>query len=157
MRKVVLPTFIIVATALLILRLFYLQIINDSFKLKSENNAIKIKYDYPERGYIYDRNGTLLVANQPSYDIMVVPRDIKKLDTLEFCQLLDITKERFLKTIAKAKVYSPRLPSVFLPQLNNLRPFRKKFENLKVFTFKSVRFAITKCVLAPTYLVSLPK
>ena len=83
MRKVVLPTFIIVATALLILRLFYLQIINDSFKLKSENNAIKIKYDYPERGYIYDRHGALLVANQPSYDIMVVPRDIKKLDTDE--------------------------------------------------------------------------
>ena len=135
MRKVVLPTFIIVATALLILRLFYLQIINDSFKLKSENNAIKIKYDYPERGYIYDRNGTLLVANQPSYDIMVVPRDIKKLDTLEFCQLLDITKERFLKTIAKAKVYSPRLPSVFLPQLNKLEfaAFQEKIRKFEGF------------------------
>ena len=135
MRKVVLPTFIIVATALLILRLFYLQIINDSFKLKSENNAIKIKYDYPERGYIFDRNGTLLVANQPSYDIMVVPRDIKKLDTLEFCQLLDITKERFLKTIAKAKVYSPRLPSVFLPQLNKLEfaAFQEKIRKFEGF------------------------
>ena len=135
MRKVVLPTFIIVATALLILRLFYLQIINDSFKLKSENNAIKIKYDYPERGYIYDRNGTLLVANQPSYDIMVVPRDIKKLDTLEFCQLLDITKERFLKTIAKAKVYSPRLPSVFLPQLNKweFAAFQEKIRKFEGF------------------------
>jgi penicillin-binding protein 2 len=135
MRKVVLPTFIIVATALLILRLFYLQVINDSFKLKSENNAIKIKYDYPERGYIYDRNGTLLVANQPSYDIMVVPRDIKNLDTLEFCQLLDITKEQFLKTIAKAKVYSPRLPSVFLPQLNKLEfaAFQEKIRKFEGF------------------------
>ena len=135
MRKVVLPTFIIVATALLILRLFYLQIIDDSFKLKSENNAIKIKYDYPERGYIYDRNGTLLVANQPSYDIMVVPRDIKNLDTLEFCQLLDISKEQFLKTIAKAKVYSPRLPSVFLPQLNKLEfaAFQEKIRKFEGF------------------------
>jgi penicillin-binding protein 2 len=135
MRKVVLPTFIIVATALLILRLFYLQVINDSFKLKSENNAIKIKYDYPERGYIYDRNGTLLVANQPSYDIMVVPRDIKNLDTIQFCQLLDITKEQFLKTIAKAKVYSPRLPSVFLPQLNKLEfaAFQEKIRKFEGF------------------------
>lgn len=135
MRKVVLPTFIIVATAMLILRLFYLQIIDDSFKLKSENNAIKIKYDYPERGYIYDRNGTLLVANQPSYDIMVVPRDIKNLDTLEFCQLLDISKEQFLKTIAKAKVYSPRLPSVFLPQLNKLEfaAFQEKIRKFEGF------------------------
>ena len=78
MRKIVLPAFIIVTTVILILRLFYLQIINDSFKLKSENNAIKIKYDYPERGYIYDRNGALLVANHPSYDIMVIPKDIKR-------------------------------------------------------------------------------
>ena len=135
MRKVVLPTFIIVATALLILRLFYLQIIDDSFKLKSENNAIKIKYDYPERGYIYDRHGALLVANQPSYDIMVVPRDIKNLDTLEFCQLLDISNEQFLKTIAKAKVYSPRLPSVFLPQLNKLEfaAFQEKIRKFEGF------------------------
>lgn len=135
MRKVVLPTFMIVATALLILRLFYLQVINDSFKLKSENNAIKIKYDYPERGYIYDRYGNLMVANQPSYDIMVVPRDIKNLDTLEFCQLLDISKEQFLKTIAKAKVYSPRLPSVFLPQLNKLEfaAFQEKIRKFEGF------------------------
>ena len=50
--------------------------------------VIKIKYDYPERGYIYDRNGVLLVANQPSYDIMVIPRELKNTDTLEFCKLL---------------------------------------------------------------------
>jgi penicillin-binding protein 2 len=118
MRKVLLPTIIFIATILLVIRLFYLQVIDDSFKLKSDNNAIKINYDYPERGYIYDRYGKLLVANQPSYDIMVVPKDIKNLDTTEFCTLLKITKEDFLKRIAKAKVYSPRLPSVFLAQLN---------------------------------------
>ncbi len=118
MRKVLLPTIIFIATILLVIRLFYLQVIDESFKLKSDNNAIKITYDYPERGYVYDRYGKLLVANQPSYDIMVVPKDIKNLDTTEFCVLLKITKEDFLKRIAKAKVYSPRLPSVFLAQLN---------------------------------------
>ncbi|MFN3967684.1 penicillin-binding protein 2 [Flavobacterium sp.] len=118
MRKVLLPTIIFVVTVLLVMRLFYLQVIDESLKLKSDNNAIKIKYDYPERGYIYDRNGKLLVANQPSYDIMVIPKDVKDLDTVEFCSLLNITKEEFLKKIAKAKVYSPRLPSVFLAQLN---------------------------------------
>ena len=105
MRKVLLPTIIFIATILLILRLFYLQVIDDTLKLKSDNNAIKIAYDYPERGYIYDRNGKLLVANQPSYDIMVIPKDVKDLDTTEFCSLLKITKEDFLKKIAKAKVY----------------------------------------------------
>ncbi|SEP99279.1 penicillin-binding protein 2 [Flavobacterium urocaniciphilum] len=118
MRKTLLPTIIIVSSIILLVRLFYLQIIDDTLKIKSENNAIKIKYDFPERGYIYDRNGKLLVANQPSYDIMVVPSEVKNIDTLEFCRILQITKDEFLKKIEKAKVYSPRLPSLFLAQLN---------------------------------------
>src|SRR6476661_10667269 len=101
MRKVLLPTIIFICTILLVLRLFYLQVIDDTLKLKSDNNAIKIAYDYPERGYIYDRNGKLHVANQPSYDIMVIPRQVKNIDTTEFCQLLNITKEDFIKRLAK--------------------------------------------------------
>lgn len=137
MRKALFPTIIIIGALLLIARIFYLQIIDDSFKLKSDNNAIKIKYDYPERGYIYDRNGKLLVANQPSYDIMVIPRDVKKIDTAEFCDLLQITKEDFIKKIEKAKVYSPRLPSVFLAQLNKLeyaafQEKQRKFEGFYI-------------------------
>ena len=52
--------------------------------------AIEVSYDYPERGYIYDRNGKLLVTNQSAYDIMVIPREVKPLDTLEFCNLVGI-------------------------------------------------------------------
>ncbi|WP_348824322.1 penicillin-binding protein 2 [Flavobacterium aestuarii] len=138
MRKVLLPALIIIGASLLIIRVFYLQIIDDSFKLKSENNAIKIKYDYPERGYIYDRNGVLLVANQPSYDIMVIPRELNKTDTLEFCKLLNITKDDFIKRIEKAKVYSPRLPSVFLAQLNKTEfaAFQEKIRKFEGFYFQ---------------------
>ena len=118
MRKIILPLIIIITAIILIARIFYLQVINDSLKLQSENNAIKKVFDFPERGYIYDRNGKLLVANQPSYDIMVVPREMKNIDTLDLCNLLNITKEDFIKKIKKAIVYSPRLPSVFLSQLN---------------------------------------
>ncbi len=135
MRKALLPLIIIIATSLLLIRIFYLQVVNDTFKLKSDNNAIKIKYDYPERGYIYDRFGKLLVANQPSYDIMVIPRDIKKIDTTEFCQLLNITNAYFIERMAKAKIYSPRLPSVFLPQLNKLEyaAFQEKIRKFEGF------------------------
>ena len=142
MRKVLLPTIIFVATIFLVLRIFYLQVIDDTLKLKSDNNAIKIAYDYPERGYIYDRNGKLLVANQPSYDIMVIPKDVKELDTLEFCSLLKITKEEFLTKIAKAKVYSPRLPSVFLSQLN-----KKEYAAFQEIQRKFVGFYIQKRAL----------
>ena len=135
MRKVLLPTIIIVATILLVMRLFYLQVIDDSLKLKSDNNAIKIQYDYPERGYIYDRHGKLLVANQPSYDIMVIPKDLKNIDTVEFCKLLNIRREDYINIITKAKVYSPRLPSVFLPQLNKLEfaAFQEKIRKFEGF------------------------
>jgi penicillin-binding protein 2 len=138
MRKLLLPSLIIVAASLLVIRIFYLQVINDTFKLKSENNAIKIKYDYPERGYIFDRYGKLMVSNQASYDIMVIPRDLKSIDTLEFCQLLNITKEDFIKKIAKANVYSPRLPSVFLPQLNKseFAAFQEKIRKFEGFYFQ---------------------
>jgi penicillin-binding protein 2 len=140
MRKVLLPTVIIISAILILIRLFYLQIIDDTLKLKSDNNAIKIIYDYPERGYIYDRNGVLLVANQPSYDIMVTPKDVKNIDTTEFCKLLNITRKDFDRLIAKAVVYSPRLRSVFLPQLNKkeyaalqekMRKFEPGFEVVK--------------------------
>jgi len=138
MRKVLLPALIIIGASLLIMRIFYLQIIDDSFKLKSDNNAIKIAYDYPERGYIYDRNGVLLVANQPSYDIMVIPRELKNTDTVEFCKLLNVTKEDFIKKIQKAKVYSPRLPSVFLSQLNKseFAAFQEKIRKFEGFYFQ---------------------
>ena len=135
MRKILLPAIIIAAAVLIIARLFYLQILDDSYIKKSENNAIKIQYEYPERGYIYDRNGKLMVANQPSYDIMVTPNEMKDTDTLEICKLLSITKEEFIKKVEKAKVYSPRLPSVFLPQLNKkeFAGFQEKIRRFKGF------------------------
>ena len=138
MRKVLLPTLIIIGASLLVLRIFFLQVVDDSFKLKSDNNAIKIKYDYPERGYIFDRKGKLLVSNQASYDIMVIPREVKKIDTTEFCELLNITKEDFIKKIEKATIYSPRLPSVFLTQLNKIEfaAFQEKIRKFQGFYFQ---------------------
>lgn len=135
MRKLLFPIVIILGTIAIVSRLFYLQVVDDSFLAKSENNAIKISYEYPERGYIFDRNKKLLVANQPSYDIMVIPREVKNIDTLEFCKILDITKEDFITKIEKAKVYSPRLPSLFLAQLSKreFAAFQEKARHYKGF------------------------
>lgn len=137
MRKILLPTIIIAATVLIVARLFYLQILDDSYIKKSQSNAIKIVYDYPERGYIYDRNGKLLVANQPSYDIMVTPNEMDKegTDTVQICKLLNISKEYFIERIRKANIYSPRLPSIFLPQLSKreFAAFQEKMRRFKGF------------------------
>ncbi|APZ45218.1 penicillin-binding protein 2 [Polaribacter reichenbachii] len=98
-------------------RLFQLQIIKHESYDPIHNAAVKIMYDYPERGYVYDRNGKLLIANQLSYDVMVQPNQVKELDTLEFCKLLNIDEEDFLKRFKKAEKYATYLPSVFLKQL----------------------------------------
>ncbi|GHA42732.1 penicillin-binding protein 2 [Salinimicrobium marinum] len=117
MRKILLFIIIITTGLLFIARVFYLQIMDTSFVGRSENNAVKVVYDYPQRGFIYDRNGELLVSNQPSYDVMVIPRNVKPFDTTEFCSILNITPENLAKRLDKAKIFSPRLPSVVVPQL----------------------------------------
>lgn len=120
MRRTGLLSFIIIFIGIVfIIRLFYLQVLNNSYHIPTLNNsAVKVTYDYPERGYVYDRNGVLLVANQLSYDIMIIPREVKPLDTIEFCNLLKITKEDFVKKFDRAVRYSTRIPSTFLAQLS---------------------------------------
>ncbi|MFZ9031524.1 MAG: peptidoglycan D,D-transpeptidase FtsI family protein [Robiginitalea sp.] len=118
MKKLVLSSIIILIGITFIGRLSYLQIFRFSRDQVLEDPAVQPVYDYPERGYIYDRNGELLVANQPAYDVMVIPREVTALDTLEFCSLLGITRDHFTNRLKKARAYSPRLPSVLVPQLS---------------------------------------
>ncbi len=117
MRRILLFSVVLVTGLLFTGRLFYLQILNTSYAGLSENNAIKRSFDYPQRGHIYDRNGELLVSNQPSYDVMVIPREVEPFDTLELCKMLKMTKEGLVTRLEKARVYSPRLPSIVIPQL----------------------------------------
>ena len=118
MKRSFLLLFLITLIGLIyIVRLFQLQIIRGADQNPIQSSAIKIEYDYPERGYIYDRNNKLLVANQLSYDVMVVPKDVEPLDTLEFCSLLKITKEDFKRRYQKAENFARWLPSKFLKQL----------------------------------------
>ncbi|WP_194766810.1 penicillin-binding protein 2 [Tamlana sp. I1] len=118
MRQFLLFISIIVVGLIFISRLFYLQVYNSEAHSLFDDNAIRKVYDYPERGFVYDRNGKLLVANQPSYDVMVIPREVEPLDTLEFCALLKINKDQFIDKYNKARHYSPRLPSVFVSHLS---------------------------------------
>lgn len=118
MRQFLLFISVIIVGIVFTARLFYLQVYKSNNDSIFEDNAIRKVYDYPKRGFVYDRNGKLLVANQPSYDVMVIPREIEPLDTLEFCNLLKIDKTRFIKQIEKAKNYSWRLPSVMVSSLS---------------------------------------
>ena len=88
MRKILLFLIVITTSVVFILRLFYLQVYASEPYSIYEDNAIRKVLTYPKRGYIYDRNNNLLVSNQPSYDVMIIPGLVKEIDTLEFCDLL---------------------------------------------------------------------
>lgn len=118
MRKLLLPIIIIFTAVVILLRLFFLQIVFHDDSNNIDNIAIETVYDYPERGYIYDRNGELLVSNQPAYDVMVIPSEVKNLDTLELCSLLEIKKNDFRERLQKARDYSRKKPSVIVHQLS---------------------------------------
>lgn len=135
MRRLLLYIIILTTGIIFLARLFYLQVLDESFAVMSENNAVKVVYDYPQRGYIYDRNGTLLVSNQPSYDVMAIPRNVKAFDTAEFSRMLNISEDQVAIRLEKAKIYSPRLPSIIVPQLtkSEYAYFQEKMRNYEGF------------------------
>ncbi|MGB5498468.1 MAG: penicillin-binding protein 2 [Maribacter sp.] len=148
MKKILLSSIILIIGITFIGRLSYLQIFSFSTDNLLEDPAIKPIYDYPERGYIYDRNGQLLVGNDPAYDVMVIPREVKPLDTLEFCSLIGLDKETLIKKLKKARVYSPRLPSVLVPQLSkeDYAKLQEKMRHFEGFYIqkRSLRYYDTK-------------
>lgn len=118
-RNVLLPLLVILTGVTFVARLFFLQVISsDNDKITLNNSAIKRIYTYPERGFVYDRNEKLLIANEQTYDVKVIPNEVKPFDTLEFCSLLKIDKKHLIRQLSRARNYAPWLPSVLLSQLS---------------------------------------
>ena len=112
---------IITFAVIFVLRLFYLQIIDRKYVSLARNNAVKELDVYPTRGYVYDRNGELIVYNEAIYDLMVIPRQAKGIDTAKLCELLGITKDDYearLSAMRSAKGFSSYKPNVFMKQLS---------------------------------------
>lgn len=102
-RRYVISGFIVVIALIYICRLVNLQVFESKYKENADSNAFLRKAVYPSRGIIYDRDGRLVVYNQPAYDVMMIPRDVKEFDTLDFCRALNITPEELRGHIANMK------------------------------------------------------
>ncbi|MEG1546403.1 MAG: penicillin-binding protein 2, partial [Bacteroides sp.] len=122
-RKYMIGGIAVAIVLIFLIRLFVLQILTDDYKKNADSNAFLNKIQYPSRGVIYDRKGRLLVYNQPAYDLTVVMKETEHLDTLDFCQSLNITKEYFIKRMGEIKNrrlnpgYSRYTPQLFITQL----------------------------------------
>ena len=139
-RRFVIGGVAVVIVIIYIIRLFLLQIMSDDYRKSADSNAFLKRVEYPSRGVITDRNGNLLVYNQPAYDIMVVMNEVGgRLDTLDFCRSLGITKDFFVRRMndikdrSKNPGYSKFTQQLFMSQLSD-----KEFS---VFQEKMFRFS----------------
>lgn len=122
-RKYIIGAFMLAVILFYVIRLFSLQVLDNRYNQLADNNAIFTKVQYPSRGLIYDRNGRLVVDNQPAYDLMVIPREVEPFDTLDLCRTLGITldeyKERW-RTMSNRRLnpgYSSFTPQLFFSRL----------------------------------------
>ena len=118
-RKYIIVSIFVLAALVLLVRLFVIQVVKDTYRLSADNNVLRYVTQYPARGLIYDRNGKLIVSNQAAYDLMVIPSQTTEIDTVSFCSLLDITPAIFNERMAAAVNYSRRAPSIFLKQISD--------------------------------------
>lgn len=120
-RNIVIALIIVAVLMAIVVKLFYIQVIDTSYKFSANNNVLRYVTQYPARGLIYDRNGNLLVANQMVYDVLVVKNQVKQLDTAELASLIDVTaeqvKDAFVQ-IRKQRGYSPRKAVVLFKQIS---------------------------------------
>lgn len=126
---------IITFAVVFVLRLFYLQVIDRKYVSMARNNAVKELDVYPTRGYVYDRKGELIVYNEAIYDLMVIPRQAKGIDTVKLCELLGISKDDYVArmlALHTAKGYSSYKPNVFIKQMS-LKDYSRLQEYLYLF------------------------
>jgi penicillin-binding protein 2 len=119
-RKYVIGGMIVLAGIIFLVRLFFIQVVESSYKSTAERNARHIEIQYPARGLIFDRNGEILVYNEAAYDLMVTPRQLQSFDTADFCRILEIPRDEVVERIRTASKYSMFKPSIFMRQISSV-------------------------------------
>ncbi len=117
-RKNVIIFIVVMIGILFVVRLFFLQVLDNKYKLSAENNVLRKITQYPARGLIYDRKGELLVYNEAVYDLLVTTNQVQNIDITELCSLLKIDQDTYLTKLESAKKYSKHKSSIFLEQIS---------------------------------------
>jgi penicillin-binding protein 2 len=117
-RKYTIQGLFLVVCLILLAKLFYIQVVSDKYFLSAESNVLRKIYTFPARGVIFDRKGKVLVQNEPVYDLLIIPNQVKPFDTLDLCKTIGIDMPGFRKRYQKASNQSRYQPSIFEKQLS---------------------------------------
>lgn len=137
-RKNIIIAIMLLIGLIFVIRLLLLQVIDKSYELSAESNTRRLEIVYPARGLIYDRTNTLLVSNQPSYDLKIAPYELEAFDTTLLCDILGIEKEMLIKGIKRVKRYASARREPFIKQISP-----EVFARLKENQFKFPGFYFT--------------
>lgn len=149
-REIIQIVFVLVGLVFLI-KLFFIQIVDDRYEQLANSNAIVKETIYPFRGLIYDRNGKLLVYNSPEYDLLIIKKEVLTLDSANFCNVFDMTPQELrlkFKELKARKEYSPVKPTTFIRQLSNY-DFAKIQEHIDEFTGFYIQPRTTRAYATP--------
>ena len=137
---------VVVLCLIIVVRLFYIQVLDSSYKIFANNNALRYQIQFPPRGEVYDRNGEFLVQSKEAYDLLCIPREVTPFDTVRFASIIGVEVADVRAEIQKARKYSTRRPSVLFKQLSKevkLRLEERRFRGF--FTqYRTVRTYPTK-------------
>lgn len=120
LRRLVIQGIFVIIGGILLIQLFFMQVMDGSYEAKAKSNVVREVTVYPSRGLIFDRNRKLVVNNEAVYDLVMIPNQVKDVDTLKLCNLLEITPEEFVesvKKVRKSKGYSNFKPQVLFKQI----------------------------------------
>jgi len=135
-RKEIFQIVFVLVGIIFLVKLFFVQVADNRYAELADSNSILREVEYPFRGLIKDRNGKLIVYNTPEYDLEVVVNDIRKFDSLKFCQVFNLTPKELRKKFKELKVhkkeYSPVKPMRFIERLSN-EDFAKVQDRLDEF------------------------
>jgi penicillin-binding protein 2 len=134
-RKEILQIVIVLVGLVFLVKLFFIQVVDNKYSDLANNNAILRQVEYPFRGLIYDRHGKLIVYNSPEYDLQIISKELKNLDSARFCEVFDLSRAELrlkFKELKERKEYSPFKPTLFIDKLSNY-DFAKIQDNLDEF------------------------
>ncbi len=151
-RKEIIRALFVLTGLVFLIKLFFIQILDDRYAQLADSNSILKEVEYPFRGLIYDRKGKLLVYNSPEYDLLIVKKEIGTFDSAAFCKVFDLSREELrakFKELHSRKEYSPVKPTLFIRQLSNY-DFAKIQEHIDEFPGFYIQPRTTRAYTTPS-------